>query len=63
MKKSTSENRRQMLGEDAQPKIDLVGVTPDGDTREILFRLVEMLGRQGITVTPSKKGSLLKHDA
>jgi hypothetical protein len=63
MKKNKSENRRQMLDEDAQPKIDLVGVTPDCDTREILFRLVEMLRRQGITVTPARKGSLLKHDA
>jgi len=44
-------------------EIELLEVTGDSDTRELLFVLVEMLRKQGITVTPAEKGSLLKHDA
>ena len=62
MDKSRPENHLQLLDE-AKPKVELVAVTPESDTRELLFRLVEMLRKQGITVTPARKGSLLKHDA
>ena len=62
MDKSRPENLPQLLDE-TKPKVELVAVTPESDTRELLFRLVKMLRKQGITVTPSRKGSLLKHDA
>ncbi len=63
MSKSTSEDGGQLLIDDAKPKTELLKVTPESDTRELLFRLVEMLRRRGISVTPSSEGSLLKHDA
>ena len=63
MDKSKPENHCQLLDVDAQPKVELLAVTPESDTRELLFRLVEMLRQQGITVTAARKDSLLKHDA
>ncbi len=48
---------------DQEPKIELLEVTADSDIRELLFRFVEILRKQGITVTPAEKDSLLKHDA
>ena len=63
MEKSKPETNRQLLDDDAKPKVELLAVTPESDTRELLFRLVEILRKQGITVTPARKGSLLKHDA
>jgi hypothetical protein len=63
MEKSKPETHRQLLDDDAKPKVEFLAVTPESDTRELLFRLVEILRKQGITVTPARKGSLLKHDA
>ena len=63
MSKSTSEDGGQLLIDDAKPKTEFLKVTPESDTRELLFRLVEMLRKQGISVSPARKGSLLKHDA
>ena len=63
MSKSTSEYSGQLFVNDAQSKTEFLKVTPESDTRELLFRLVEMLRKQGISVSPARKGSLLKHDA
>ena len=63
MEKSKPDNYRELIDDDAQPKVEFLAVTPESDTRELLFRLVEMLRQQGIIVTPARKGSLLKHDA
>lgn len=63
MSKFTSENDAQMIDDNARSKIVLLEITPESDTRELLFRLVEMLGRRGIKVIPARKGSLLNHDA
>jgi len=61
--KPFKEVKQQGCDKDQQPKIELLEVTADSDIRELLFVLVEILRKQGITVTPSEKGSLLKHDA
>ena len=63
MEKSKPENYRRLIDDDGKPNVELLVVTPERDTRELLFRLVEMLRKQGIAVTPARKGSLLKHDA
>jgi len=41
-------------------KIELVAVTPESSTREVLLALVDILQKQGIKVTPAKEGSLLE---
>jgi hypothetical protein len=61
--KPFKEVKRQGFDKDQEPKIGLLEVTADSDIRELLFVLVEILRKQGITVTPAEKDSLLKHDA
>jgi hypothetical protein len=61
--KPFKEVKQHGCNKDQQPKIELLEVTADSDIRELLFVLVEILRKQGITVTPSEKDSLLKHDA
>ena len=63
MNKPFKESKLDELDKDRKQEIELLEVTGDSDTRELLFVLVEMLRKQGITVTPAEKGSLLKHDA
>jgi len=63
MNKPFKEIRQQEPDKGEKQEIELLEVTADSDTRELLFVLVEMLRKQGIDVTPSKKDSLLKHDA
>ena len=41
-------------------KVVLTEVTPQSDTKETLLKLVAALRKQGITVTPAKKNSLLE---
>jgi hypothetical protein len=63
MNKPSKESKLQEPDKDAEQEIEFLEVTADSDTRELLFVLVEMLRKQGITVTPAEKDSLLKHDA
>jgi len=63
MNKPSKESKLQEPYKHRKQEIELLEVTGDSDTRELLFVLVEMLRKQGITVTPAEKGSLLKHDA
>jgi Mrp family chromosome partitioning ATPase len=41
-------------------KVELIGVTPQSDTKETLRRLVAALRKQGINVVPASKNSLLE---
>jgi len=61
--KPLKEEKQQEPDKDAKQEIGFLEVTADSDIRELLFVLVEILRKQGITVTPSEKNSLLKHDA
>jgi hypothetical protein len=61
--KPFKEVKQQGFDKDQEPKIEFLEVTADSDIRELLFVLVEILRKQGITVTPAEKESLLKHDA
>lgn len=63
MNKKFIENQLEIREKGSSPNDELLEVTSDSDTRETLFRLVEMLRKQGISVTPAPKGSLLKRDA
>jgi len=63
MNKPSKESKLQEPDKVAEQEIEPLEVTADSDTRELLFVLVEMLRKQGITVTPAEKDSLLKHDA
>ena len=40
-------------------KVELIQVTPQSDIKDDLRKLVAALQKQGITVTPAKKNSLL----
>lgn len=60
-----SRQQRGRSGEGApdngtKEKIELIAVTPESSTREVLLALVEILQKQGIKVTPAKEGSLLE---
>ena len=63
MNKPFKESKLDELDKDRKQEIELLEVTGDSDTRELLFALVEMLRKQGISVMPAQKGSFLKHDA
>ena len=63
MNQPFKESKLQGPDKNAEPKVALLEVTADSDTRELLFMLVEILRKQGITVTLAEKDSLLKHDS
>jgi len=62
MGKRASGRRRGNDDAVAKEKIELVAVTPEISTKEVLLALVEMLQKRGIKVIPAKNGSLLDED-
>ena len=63
MNKPFKEIKQQEPDKGEKQEIEFLEVAADSDTRELLFVLAEILRKQGITVTPAPKDSLLKHDA
>ena len=57
MNKLFKESKLQEPYKHRKQEIELLEVTGDSDTRELLFVLVEMLRKQGITVTPAEKAA------
>lgn len=62
MGKRASGRRRGNDDAGVKEKIELVAVTPEISTKEVLLALVEMLQKRGINVIPAKNGSLLDED-
>ena len=62
MGKRASGRRRGNDDAVAKEKVELVAVTPEISTKEVLLALVEMLQKRGIKVIPAKNGSLFDED-